>query len=565
MIKHNQSDHLQTNRHYLLSHDTTQNICSLPLVAIKFVILSLCLLQMLTSSAQNTGVYVPLQRTVWQEYEREMLKLDTIVFNDVRSTIDVNVSRFITFFSPNTDTMVRWKKILFYDDVLEKKGKDFEIRLNPIFNGEYGKVANIDTAKYTTNSRGLQLEGKLGKNISFYSNFIENQSFFPEYLAKWSNKQLVIPGQGVWKTFKTNGMDYFSASGVVDIYLPHPKFKVDIQFGHGKFFVGNGYRSLFLSDNAFNFPYLKFEMATKHLKYTHFWASHHDFTFVYYNYHYRKHSSYSILTWAPHSKIQLSLLESTLWQTSGLDFSNRFSPYYFSPLPLTSTLRYGLDGVNNSFLGGNVNVEILNNLQLYAQFVLDKFPLDKVLKNKDIYSNRSGYQLGAKYFWTSNNNHHKLYVQTERNVVRPYMYTNQKQIIAYTHLNQSLTHPLGASFDENIGIFNYRYKRLLIDIKITQANATLDSTNVSFGSDIMLSNVLSIFNDENFDSNIINQRKYKIDTQTIAISYVINPATNMQISVGTMRRQTNSIYGVHETNYVFIAFRTLLTNFYYDF
>ena len=37
---------------------------------------------------------------------------------------------------------------------------------------------------------------------------------------------------------------------------------VNVQFGNGKQFVGNGYRSVLLSDNAFNYPYLKFSFLS---------------------------------------------------------------------------------------------------------------------------------------------------------------------------------------------------------------------------------------------------------------------------------------------------------------
>ncbi|MBK9515381.1 MAG: hypothetical protein IPO05_17595 [Flavobacteriales bacterium] len=45
---------------------------------------------------------------------------------------------------------------------------------------------------------------------------------------------------------------------------------LNIQFGHGKHFVGHGYRSMLLSDHAPNAPYLKFSALTpnKRLQYS---------------------------------------------------------------------------------------------------------------------------------------------------------------------------------------------------------------------------------------------------------------------------------------------------------
>ena len=44
------------------------------------------------------------------------------------------------------------------------------------------------------------------------------------------------------------------ASGYIS-FMPHRA--VNLQFGTGKHFIGEGYRSLLLSDNSFNYPYLR--------------------------------------------------------------------------------------------------------------------------------------------------------------------------------------------------------------------------------------------------------------------------------------------------------------------
>ena len=45
-----------------------------------------------------------------------------------------------------------------------------------------------------------------------------------------------------------------------------------MQFGHGKHFIGDGYRSLFLSDNSFNYPFLRIETKLGKLQYTNLYA-----------------------------------------------------------------------------------------------------------------------------------------------------------------------------------------------------------------------------------------------------------------------------------------------------
>jgi hypothetical protein len=56
-----------------------------------------------------------------------------------------------------------------------------------------------------------------------------------------------VPGVGFYKVFKSDlsAQDYFDARGYITFNAA--KF-IDFQFGYDKNFIGNGYRSFFLSD-----------------------------------------------------------------------------------------------------------------------------------------------------------------------------------------------------------------------------------------------------------------------------------------------------------------------------
>ena len=86
----------------------------------------------------------------------------------------------------------------------------------------------------------------------------------------------VVPGQGYARTFKENGFDYAMASGYVS-YRSDKFFSV--QFGHGKHFIGDGYRSLFLSDNSFNYPYLMIQTDLGKIQYTNLYAEFMDINY----------------------------------------------------------------------------------------------------------------------------------------------------------------------------------------------------------------------------------------------------------------------------------------------
>ena len=63
-------------------------------------------------------------------------------------------------------------------------------------------------------------------------------------------------------------------------------------------------------------------------------------------------------------------------------------------------------------------------------------------------------QLGGKYVDAFNIKN--LDLQFETNRARPYTYSHYDSIANYTHYNQPLAHPLGANFQEFIGIVKYQ-------------------------------------------------------------------------------------------------------------
>jgi len=86
--------------------------------------------------------------------------------------------------------------------------------------------------------------------------------------------------------------------------------------------------------------------------------------------------------------------------------------------------------------------------------LLDEFRLQNVLENKGWWANKWGLQLGAKYvdaFGVKN-----LDLQFESNRVRPFTYAHNNVVSNYTHYNQPLAHPLGANFQEFVGIIRYQ-------------------------------------------------------------------------------------------------------------
>lgn len=147
-------------------------------------------------------------------------------------------------------------------DFIRVKGDDFYFAVNPIIDFEIGKD---DDKSIWVNTRGAEVKGTIGKNFAFYSNVRENQAVFPDYINAYCVENKVIPGQGYTKRFKEKGFDFTNASAYISL---RPVYWLNATLGYGKNFIGDGYRSLILSDNAFSYPYLKLTADIWNIQYT---------------------------------------------------------------------------------------------------------------------------------------------------------------------------------------------------------------------------------------------------------------------------------------------------------
>ncbi len=111
--------------------------------------------------------------------------------------------------------------------------------------------------------------------------------------------------------------------------------------------------------------------------------------------------------------------------------------------------------------------------------------MKQITKSNGYWANKWGLQAGIKYVdaFTIKN----LDLQVETNRARPYTYAHFDSVANYTHYNQPLAHPLGANFQEYIGILKYQpAPRWYINARAIYYKQGLDSSGVNFGSNPLL-------------------------------------------------------------------------------
>ncbi len=470
------------------------------------------------------------------------------------SNLHSGVQPYIPFFSekysftPDTHRIFKYivddpaLEVLFFKHVvrIEPNNENFKLRLDPILNLEAGKDF-FDTLnrRLYTNTRGFIGSGSVGKNFHFETMFAENQSLFPTYISNNAKLTTVIPGQGRWKAFKTNGYDYAFSSG----FFSYQALKnLNIQVGHGKQKIGNGYRSLLLSDNAFNYPYARFtqQWFKGRVQYSNIYA-------VFTNLvsaskiqtpnaerlFQKKAASFQYLSINATKYLNIGFFQGLIWQAGNDKNKQHLSWEYFNPVIYTNTARFGLNNNNNILAGADIKFKVSNKLNFYGQFMVDN------LNDTSKFKNNIGYQFGINYFDALGIKN--LFLQVEYNYVSEGSYTNPKTANtnqSYSHYNQNI------AFTPNYGqelIFmgDYKFKRFFANVKYNYQAVPLN-----------------------------NDYYYSVSMLNAKIGYLINPAYNLNVMLGTNYRvqNFNNFNNLtNQTNYVYIGFKTNLYNTYYDF
>ena len=465
----------------------------------------------------------------------------------------------------------------FSEHFIVLEGDDYKVIASPIINLSKGKEL-IDSKSTFTNSRGYLIEGDLGKKISFATSFVENQAIFPNYLDESIRKNNVVPGQGYARDFKKTGFDYAMSSGYVT-YRPNNMFA--LQFGHGKNFIGDGYRSLLLSDNTFNYPYLKIQTTFWKVQYTNLYAELMDIN--YFATHGlpnwdqmgypKKYMSAHYLSLNATKKLNISLYEAVIWRMNHAPGSSGFDVNYLNPIAMLRPIEFSVNSPDNVLVGVNTKYTFESSY-MYGQLVLDEFSINDLRANDGFWANKIGYQLGYKIFDPFNID--RLTLQTEYNYVRPYTYAHHNPQQNYAHYNQPLAHPLGANFSELLFMANYKWKRFEIDAKIMFAKYGGDfkGDTVSYGSNVyfstgnyaqeaglvgMGSGRPSDFGIEMYQGNLTT-----IDCKSLNVSYIINPYTNLKINVGLTFRNSHNDDEDEKTQFINFGIMSDLFNHYYD-
>ncbi|QGK75623.1 energy transducer TonB [Flavobacterium sp. SLB02] len=460
------------------------------------------------------------------------------------------------------------------ENLVQIQGEDYWLSLNPILDLQLGKASDLDASYTYVNTRALNFRGGLGKNLNFTTTVFESQGRFAGYYNDYAEtlkpsggNPAIIPGMGIAKRFKTDAYDFPLAEANIT-FAPSKFF--DFQLGYGRNFIGDGYRSLFESDGASPYPYFKINTNFWKIKYTntYMWLKDVRPDVTLEKTYATKFMANHYLSWNVSNKLNLGFFESVVWTDTnnrGFDINFVNPIIFYRSVEFSSSSRSG-----NALLGMSGKYKWNNNVNLYAQFLLDEFSVGDMAGGENSWKNKFGYQLGAKYF-----NAFKikdLLLQLEYNHVRPYVYSHSAVITNYGHNNQSIGHQWGGNFEEFVAIGRYHKGRYYADAKFTVGKRGLDfdsaEDSYNYGGNIYKSYDV----DRPYDKGVkVGQgNKTNVFIADIQGGYVVNPMTNLKFFGSFLYRnfdptQETATTFKQSTTWFTVGLRSDIFNWYFDY
>jgi hypothetical protein len=459
----------------------------------------------------------------------------------------------------NNDESKRWRPwVQNRHWVILKKAKG-KVEISPLRSALIGVQSGQKNKEVWSWGGGFISNFELGRKFSLqlrWEYFNEHPVSFIDSLAR---KENTLPGVGTPHKF-SNRLEYTFPTGVM---AWSPNSFLNLSLGHGKFFLGDGYRSLLLSDAAGNFPFAALQgkiWKFRYLSVTGRWS---DNRISPDNPEYRqyKFSSIHYLSWNIVPRFNFSLFESIVYQNRNNHSAWGIEPNYLNPLIFFRPVEYAVGSTDNALLGASFRWEIKRQWFLYGQIMLDEFFFSQIRKFNGWQDNKQAFQGGIKSYdaWGIKG----LFLQGELNLIRPYTYFHKNTLQNYSHGLQSMAHPLGANLIEGIFSASYQRDRWFFNFRANAIRAGMDGYSQIYYGQSVFGNYFN--RPQEFNNSITQGVKTNILNLALRMAYSINRYTGTSVEISMGSRSLSNLYTSQKSNWVMLGLKTNLDNFYRDF
>lgn len=399
---------------------------------------------------------------VWSQQDVAYLNYDPF-FEDTIIHNHTAVKPFIT----NSQNRTGW-------NITKNENKDSYLNLFPAANAVFGSTNRSSWRNSSQLGIGLGFESKIGKKLHLRGTLIPS---YGEINAEVSKTERLLQNN---YSFNQNDNTFSALQPRVRMsYTPNKFF--NFQVGVDQHFVGEGMRSMLLSDYSAPHPFA--QIRTK------IWKV--EFVNLYQFFREniggnvrQKYASTHMLNFQATKRFQIGLFESVVFAPKDSSLNRGYEVEYLNPFLFYRPTEYSIGSQDRLLIGINLSYQ-LNNLMLYGQFALDEFVLNELINRSRWWANKYSGQFGLKGKVDLGRN--QLRYLSEINFSRPFTYSHLSETTNYGHQGISLAHPLGANFVESFTEVNLIFENKLnlkAQFMFVQQGGMDGDNQISYGNDV---------------------------------------------------------------------------------
>lgn len=355
-----------------------------------------------------------------------------------------------------------WKGVdLAKENLISGHFDTYSFGINPLvdFQADYRETANFRTGA------GAQLTATIGEKWYIRSSYLHgvlnyDSLFLPRTYFNQNLKKL--NGYGDWR-------------GRIS-YTPNKVFNFQMGLDHN--FIGEGCRSMFLSDYGRPYPFGMIKSR--------FWRLEYDVIYQFFKEQAgsdwkRKNAATHYISFNAAKWLNIGVFETVVFQPKDTLLNRGFEVEYLNPVIFYRPQEYALGSSDNVLLGLSIHAKYKRH-SFYTQFILDEFFLTEIKAKSGWWANKFGFQAGFKgHFNISNSN---AFYRIELNTARPYTYAHLSSDQNYGNQGMTLSHPYGGNFAEIIGEFKLQKEKWLFKVFFNYALRGFDKEGYSYGGNI---------------------------------------------------------------------------------
>jgi len=519
---------------------------------------------LLAVQVKAQSVYQPYSYQFYQKFSSDLYSLNTNAHTTLKPWFaDDSLLRhtYDSLMAVNSNAQGLLKGRFFNQHLIDSQQPGYTLYADILPDLQAG--ANFAGGKSTwLTTLGYQVGGTIGSKFSFYGAGYNNAAQLPNYEYSYVNSKGVVPGQ----TRVTNPGSSTTDWSYYTFLLSYTPVKyVNFTAGQDKTFIGDGYRSMILSDYASPYPFFKVTVNLGNVRYMAMYTLFQDPNGPRLpgdpSAMFHKWGYFHYLDWNVSNRLSLGFFDAivsadrdSVGHKRGFDFS------YANPFIFMRPIEAAHGSPDKASIGITGKWKFADKNIAYGQFMLTEFNSGDFFSNNGSSRNKYAIQLGirgADLFKVKSLNY--LF---EYNTAKPYTYSETVGFRNYSQYSEPLANPLGANFREWVSILNYSIGRFDLQGQLTYAYYGLDMDGLNYGNNIFESytNPARLYG--NFTGQGLRTNMYYAEGK---VAYLLNPKYNLRLEVGALfRDDTNSIFS-SRAGLITFGLRSSFRNIYNDF